>query len=235
MSRETGVLVVDDHPLFREGVKALVDRHPGHRVLAEAGTREEALRLALEIRPAVVLLDLSLPDGGGVDLIRELCAALPGVRVIVVSMHSGMEFMAESFRAGAVGYVVKESAGERLCQALDAAARGEQYLDSAISPKVIRGLMDYSGRKARPADASYAELTRREQQILRLLAEGQPPAEIAQTLFISRKTVENHRTNIMAKLGLRTSVELIRYAARLGLVEVERPWEESGPGPLCPR
>lgn len=223
MTQERSVLVVDDHPLFREGVKALVDRHPGYRVRAEAGTREEALRLAQEVRPEVVLLDLSLPDGGGVGLIRELCQTLPGVTVIVVSMHSKMEFIAESFQAGAAGYVVKESAGERLCQALDAASRGEQYLDSAISPKVIRTLMDYSARKVRMADSSYAELTRREQQILRLLAEGQPPAEIAQSLFISRKTVENHRTNIMAKLGLRTSLELIRYAVRLGLVEVDRP------------
>lgn len=224
MTTQRGILIVDDHPLFREGVKSIIDRAQGFTALGEAGSLEEARRMALSLKPDLALVDLTLPDGSGADLIRELTPQLPGTLFIVLSMHSGIEMVAESFQAGAHGYIVKESAGERLIQALCAVQSGEQYLDSAISPKVIRKLLDYSDKKARATGSSYDALTRREQQILRMLAQGISPRDIATALFISRKTAENHRANIMAKLGLKTPLDLIRYAMRKGLVDVEEPF-----------
>lgn len=226
MTHLRSILIVDDHPLFREGVKSLIERAPGFTVAAEAGTAEEAARAALEFRPDLILLDLGLPDSNGLELLGELRSQLPDTAVIVLSMHSRIEMVAESFRSGARGYIVKESAGERLIQALESVARGEQYLDNTISPQVIRKLTDYADKKAKKTGSSYDSLTRREQQILRLLAEGQYPKTIAQSLFITRKTVENHRANIMTKLGLKTPLDLVRYAMRKGLVEVDDPFRE---------
>jgi DNA-binding NarL/FixJ family response regulator len=221
MTTQRSILIVDDHPLFREGVKTLISRAPGFTVIAEAGSAEQAGKLALELRPELILLDLSLPDGKGTDLIRYLSAELPQSPIVVLSMHSAIDMVAESFQAGAAGYIVKESAGESLIQALNAVSRGEQYLDSAISPKVIRKLMEYSDRKVRMTESSYDVLTRREQQILRMLAGGASTRTIAESLFISRKTVENHRANIMSKLGLTTPLDLVRYAMRKGLIAID--------------
>ncbi|AGW14013.1 response regulator [Megalodesulfovibrio gigas] len=215
------VLLVDDHPLFREGLKALVQQTGQYEVTAEAGSCAEALALARQVRPDIAIVDLSLPDGSGVELLRELQQEVPGLRVVVVSMHCKIEFVSESFRAGAGAYVLKESSAESLARALEAVSRNEQYLDSAVSPKVLQKLMEFSNRRAMISDSPYAKLTRREQQIFRLLAEGVHPADIAASLFISRKTVDNHRANIMSKLGLASTIELVRYAARLGVVDLE--------------
>lgn len=230
MTRHRTILIVDDHPLFRMGVRSLVDASASFRTAGEAGTAEEAKRLATELRPDLVLMDLSLPDASGVGLIADLRGLCPDAPVIVLSMHSTMDLVAESFRVGAMGYIVKESAGERLIQALEAVARGEKYLDSAISPQVISRLMDYAERKTGLICSPYDTLTRREQQILRFLAGGEPPKAIAARLFISRKTVENHRTNIMSKLGFKTPLELVRYAMRMGLVDVGGP-QDAASGP----
>lgn len=224
MIRQQGILIVDDHPLFRAGVRSLIEKAGIMPVAGEAGSLAEARSMALKHPPRLVLLDLGLGDGSGVGLIREFAEQLPGTAVIVLSMHSAIEMVAESFQAGAMGYIVKESAGERLIQAVQAVLAGEQYLDSSISPRVIRGLLDYSERKARQGDPSYADLTRREQQVLRQLAEGRSPREIAERLFITKKTVENHRTNIMAKLNLKTPLELVRYAMRKGLIDMDDPF-----------
>ena len=223
MAGTRSILIVDDHPLFREGVKTLVDRVPGYRVAGEAGSAEQARKAAQELKPECILLDLSLPDVRGTELVKELSEALPHASVIVLSMHSGLDIVAESFQAGARGYIIKESAGERLAEALDTVARGSQYLDSAISPKVIHKLIEYSDRKKRTIKSSYDVLTRREQQILRMLAEGASAKTIAGELFISRKTVENHRANIKAKLDLRNPMDLVRYAVSKGLVDVDEP------------
>lgn len=221
MKAPAKILIVDDHPLFRMGAKALVDASADFRTAGEAGSAEEAKRLAARLQPDFMLMDLSLPDAHGVDLIAEMKALSPRTICIVLSMHSSMDLVAASFRAGAMGYVVKESAGERLLQALEAVSRGEQYLDSAISPQVIRKLLDYSERTNSIQGSSYDSLTRREQQILRLLAEGEQPKTIAAKLFITRKTVENHRANIMTKLELKSPLDLVRYAMRKGLVDME--------------
>jgi DNA-binding NarL/FixJ family response regulator len=221
LANKKRILIIDDHPLFREGIKSLIARNPGFEVVGEAGNGRKGLRMAKELKPDLVVMDISLPDKSGIDLTRDIRSHLSETRVIIVSMHSKIDHISEAFRAGASGYVVKESAAERLTQGLEAVSRGEYYLDSSLSHKVVKILAGLPEKEARITDARYEALTPREQQVMRLLAEGISIKEIAERLFISPKTVENHRTNIMSKLELHSAVELIRYAARLGLIDVD--------------
>ncbi|MGD9610796.1 MAG: response regulator [Desulfovibrionaceae bacterium] len=221
MSEACRVLLVDDHSLFREGLRAILGGRPHFAVVGEAGTVDEAVRLAEELTPDVMVLDLSLPDGNGLEVLRRLETRGLRPKVLVVSMHARLDGIAESFRSGALGYIVKDSGAEQLLQGLEAVWRGERYLDSAVAPEVLLRLDAYALRRSRGQDPAYGSLTRREQQVLRLLAEGRPVADIAAELFISRKTVENHRANICGKLNLKNLAELVHYAARLGLIEIE--------------
>lgn len=225
MGAKKKVLLIDDHPLFRAGIKALLETNPFFEVAAEAGSAGEGLRLAREIKPEIAILDISLPDQSGVELARELRSRQPDLRILMVSMHTKIDYIAESFRAGALGYVIKESAADRLVQGLEAVARGEYFLDSALSHKVVEQILGIPGARSGKTDEKYATLTPREEQVLRLLAEGHSAKVIGEKLFISPKTVENHRANIMEKLDLHSTLDLIRYAVRLGLIDPER-WKD---------
>ncbi len=221
MSVKHSLVIIDDHPMFREGVKAIVRGGAGYEICAEAGTCAEGLLAVRTHRPALALVDISLPDGSGIDLARDIMAASPRTRVVILSMHSKVEFISTAFQAGAMAYLAKESSRDQLLQALEAAVSGRQYLDSSLSPKLVAELLSPPASEPRMADAAYGRLSRREQQVLRLLAEGHAPTAIAERLFITRKTVENHRTNILNKLGIKSPVALVRYAARLGLIDLE--------------
>ncbi|HOV86528.1 MAG TPA: response regulator transcription factor [Syntrophobacteraceae bacterium] len=225
MARKTTILVVDDHPLFREGIKSLISRNPSFQVSGEAGDAAEGLRLAGELRPDLVVVDISLPDKSGIELTRNILAVLPQTRVLMLSMHAKIDYVTESFQAGATGYVVKESAADRLVAGLEAVSRGEFYLDCSLSSRVVERLVDLPRKEAKVTDRKYGTLTPREQQVLRLIAEGLSKKEIAANLCISSKTVDNHRARIMEKLDLHSTLELIRYAARLGLIDIDR-WKE---------
>jgi DNA-binding NarL/FixJ family response regulator len=215
------ILIIDDHPLFREGIKSLILRDRRFEVVGEAGNGREGLRMARKLKPDLVLMDISLPDRNGIELTREIRGLLPETRIMIVSMHSKINHLTNAFQAGATGYVVKESAADRLLQGLEAVSKGEYFLDTSLSHKVLKKLTEPSGKEAKTTDERYEALTPREQQIMRLLAEGLPTKEIAEKLFISPKTVENHRANIMNKLDLHSAMELVRYAARLGLIDVD--------------
>ena len=221
MAKKKGVLIVDDHPLFREGLKSLLANRAGFEVVGEAGNGKDGFLMAQELRPDVVLMDLSLPDKSGIEVTRNIRTLLPETRIAIVSMHSKIEYITEAFRAGATGYVVKESATERLVECLEKICQGEYFIDSSLSHKVVESLIKSDKDETKITDRGYSTLTPREQQVMRLIAEGLSTKKIAERLFISPKTVENHRANIMGKLELHTTMELIRYAAKLGLIDVD--------------
>jgi DNA-binding NarL/FixJ family response regulator len=219
------IVIIDDHPLFREGIKTIIARDSRFDVIDEAGNGRDGLEKVINLKPDVAVVDISLPDTTGLEVARKIRHQSPQTRVMILSMHSKIDYIVEAFQAGATGYVVKESATERLGQALGSVAAGEYYLDSSISQEVVAKLMQSPVKEAKVSDSGYGKLSSREQQIMRLLAEGAPKSEIADQLCISIKTVENHRTNIMRKLDIHNSMELVRYAARLGLIDVDL-WKE---------
>ncbi|MDD3313654.1 response regulator transcription factor [Pseudodesulfovibrio sp.] len=215
------IMIVDDHPLFREGLKAIISRDDRYKVVAEAGNGGEGLRLGRKHLPDIMLVDISMPGKNGIQMIRELKEALPRTRFVIISMHSEADYIVEAFRSGAVGYLIKESAAENLLKGLETVVRGDLFLDNALSQEVVFKLMQSKPDSVRDDLEPYATLTAREQEVMRHLAEGLTAKDVAAKLFISPKTVENHRTNLMKKLGLQSTVELIRYAARLGLIDLE--------------
>ena len=219
MADKKRILLVDDHPLFRAGLKSLLVDNPSFQVVGEAGDGQEAIRLTKTLKPDLVLLDISLPDKSGIEITRELKDLFPEILIMIVSMHSKIDFITSAFRAGALGYVIKESAAERLVQGLETVARGDYFLDSSLSHKVVKKILEFPTQEAKITDEKYASLTPREEQVLRLLAEGHSAKEVGEKLFISPKTVENHRASIMDKLDLHSTLDLIRYAVRLGLID----------------
>ena len=221
MVHKKTILIIDDHPLFREGLKAIIERDNRFEVVGEAGNGREGLRLAKELKPDLALVDMSLPDQSGIQLTRKLKNASLKTRIMMITMHSKVDYIVKAFQVGVTGYVVKESASERLLQGMDTVLKGEYFMDSSVSHKVVKKLMQFPEKGAKITDASYDTLTPREQEIMVLLAEGLSSKEIADKLFISPKTVDNHRSNIFRKLNLHSVIELIRYAARLGIIDVD--------------
>lgn len=213
------VMIVDDHPLMREGLKAIVQQTDQFTVEAEAGDGLEACTLAMQVRPDVMLVDISMPEKSGIQIMRELRKELPEIRFIVISMHSEADYIVEAFRAGASGYMIKESAAEQLIHGLEAIARGERFLDNALSGEVLNRLVAHGNNNGQIGDV-LSILTTREKQVMRHVIEGLHTKDIAKALYISPKTVENHRAKMMKKLGFSSTVDLLRFAARTGLIDL---------------
>ncbi len=212
--RSIRVLLVDDHDLFRAGLRVLLQDLGGFEVVAEAGDGREALRLLGEHRPDVVLMDLMMPGLNGLEATARVAREFPGVRVLVLSMNAAEEFVLPAVRAGASGYVLKNVRPAELEQAIRAVARGETYLTPAVSGHLID---DYRRRTAGEPD-SLDKLTRRQREVLQLIAEGHSTKEIARRLGVSVKTVETYRSQLMDALDIHDIAGLTRYAIRKGLV-----------------
>ena len=216
MSAPARVLIVDDHAIVRQGIALLLSKHPAFKVCGEAGSCGEARAAVEKGRPDVVLLDLTLKDGNGLDLIRDWKERWPALRVLVVSMHDEREFAERVLRAGARGYVMKENADEVIVEALHTVLRGEIYASPEVAARLLRQLAE--GEK-KEAEGGVGSLTEREQEIFRALGEGLTSRKIAERFNLSERTVEVHRANIKRKLGCADAAQLLREAIR---------WTESG-------
>jgi two-component system response regulator NreC len=203
------ILIVDDHGVLRAGLRALLNAETNFQVVGEAGTSDDGLRTALELKPDVVLMDLSIPGIGGLELTRLLHEKLPETRVIILTVHEDTALLREAMAVGAAGYVVKRAAESELLAAIQAAMQGEFY----IHPSMTRGLLEARRDAAPQPRRDHAEeLTMREIDVVKLLTSGLTNRQIADQLFLSVRTVESHRAHIFAKLGLTSRAELVRWA-----------------------
>jgi len=214
------VLLADDHRLMREGVRALIEKLPGMEVVGEAGGGAAAVRLACELSPGIVLMDVSMPDMNGIEATRRITTKAPGVKVVALSMHSDRRLVAEMLRAGARGYLLKRCAAEELADALHAVMAGGTYVSSEAAGDAP--VEDAAGLVAEEAEAPPL-LTPRQREVLRLLAEDRTPQQIASKLNIDTEAVEEHRGQIMHKLDVDSVSGLKRYAAREGLIPPDDP------------
>jgi DNA-binding NarL/FixJ family response regulator len=213
---KTRVLLADDHTVVRSGLRMVLDSQPDIEVVAEAGDGAEAVQKAMSPDIDLAILDVSMPRMTGLQAVAELQRRRPELRVLILSMHDNEQYFFEALKAGASGYVLKSAANRDLVEAVRASMRGEPFLYPAAVTALVRDYLE----RARHGEATPVDpLTPREQEVVKLIAEGHTSDEIAQTLVISRKTVERHRANILEKLGMRNRVELTRYAIRRGLVE----------------
>lgn len=210
---ETTILLVDDHQIFRQGLRSLLDNSGIARVIAEAGDGIEAVRLAGELEPDLVIMDLTMPLMNGIDATREITRRQPGAKILALSMESDRFFVVEVLKAGASGYILKDTAFDELYSAIETVAAGETYLPAKVSALLVRDFL-----QCIPQEASvvYENLSVREREILQMIADGKTIKEIAFLLGSSYKTVDNQRQSIMQKLQLFSIAELTKYAVRHG-------------------
>jgi DNA-binding NarL/FixJ family response regulator len=206
------VLIADDHGIVRSGLRLLLEREPDIEVVAEASDGVEARDLAIRERPDLAILDVRMPKLTGLQATREIREQVPDAAVLILSMHDDERYLFEALKAGASGYVLKRQADVDLLDAVRAVQRGEPFLTPDAQRALIKDVLD---RGSEQAD----ELTPREQEVVKLVAEAHTNREIAEILHLAEKTVESHRANAMRKLGMRDRVELVRYAIRRGLIE----------------
>ena len=211
-TRKTRILLADDHAVVRQGFKMLLGAQPDMEIVGEASNGREAVESAETLRPDIVVMDVAMPELNGIEATRRLAASAPHTRVIALSMHKDSVYVREILRAGARGYLLKDSGAEDLVSAIRAVAKGESYLSPAVSNAVLD---DYRRHVTNPIDL----LTSREREVLQMLAEGKTNKEIAGVLNLSVYTVDAHRGRIMEKLNLHSINDLVRFAVRNGIIE----------------
>lgn len=214
----TTIVLADDHNVVRQGLRALLEGEPDLSIIGEASNGLEAVELAERLRPNVLVVDVMMPGLNGLEVTREVTQRSPLTRVIVLSMHANEAYVLEALKNGAVGYVLKDSCADELVQAVRQARTDRYYLSSPLSERAIAS---YVQRARKTSMDPYDALTTREREVLQLAAEGHTSAEIASRLFISARTVETHRANLMHKLGLTNQIDLVRYALRRGILSLD--------------
>ncbi|MBK5295211.1 MAG: response regulator transcription factor [Acidobacteriia bacterium] len=211
MSHKVRILLVDDHAVVRQGFKLILNQQPDMEVVGEAGNGEDAVRLAVQLNPSLVIMDIAMPKVNGVEATRRIIESRPDCRILILSMHKDAVYVRETLRAGAKGYLLKDSIDQDLLRAIRSVATGDGFLSPEVSGTVLE---EYQQTKD-PFD----QLTAREREVFQLLAEGKVAKEIATELDISIYTVDAHRGRIMKKLGLHSSTEIVRFAMRKGLIQ----------------
>jgi DNA-binding NarL/FixJ family response regulator len=209
------VLIADDHTMVRESLVSVLQADGDVQVVAQAADGIEAVDKAVKFRPDIVIVDLSMPHLSGIEVIRRLHDALPDTRVLVLTMHQEDEYVLQAVRAGASGYLVKDSAAAELLAAVRSVHAGRGY----FGPQAAKTLADQLQHPERVLEDPYGRLTAREREVFHLIAEGLTTKEIARRLAISAKTAENHRGRVLDKLDMRNTAELVRYALRKGLID----------------
>ncbi|HXG39041.1 MAG TPA: response regulator transcription factor [Bacteroidota bacterium] len=216
------ILIADDHALIRTGIATLLQSYPEFVVVGEATDGAEAVEMTGKVQPDVVLIDLAMPKMNGIEATRQIRERFPKTRVLVLTMHENDEYIYQILKSGAGGYVLKDASREELCNAIRAVARGEKFFSPRVSEIMVESFV--KRREQPPVELSSADipLTKREKEILSLVVEGLTNQQIADKLFISPRTVDTHRTNIMQKLDLHDVASLVRYAIKHGLVRPQQ-------------
>jgi DNA-binding NarL/FixJ family response regulator len=210
------IALADDHTLVREGLRKIIETQPGWEVISEAADGREAVSQALELKPDLVILDLAMPQLSGVDAIQQIVRRLPSTRVLVLSMHADEVYVTRALKAGAHGYLLKDSAGTDLLRAVTALSQNKSFFSPAVSRVMLD---DYVRQLAeRGITDRYDTLSEREREVFQLIAEGRVNKEIAEILHLSPSTVETHRGRIMEKLDVHSAVEIVLYAVRRGII-----------------
>jgi two-component system response regulator NreC len=214
------VILADDHQIVRQGLRSLLSSEPDIEVVGEADNGRTVVKLVQELAPHVVIMDISMPDLNGIEATRQILGEVPGVKVIALSMHSDSLFVLNMFKAGASGYLLKDCALEELVKAVRTVMNRKIYLSPGISDIVIKDfVIGFSPTES--TSSAYSILTPREREVLQLMAEGKTTNQIAESLFVSVKTVEAHRKQMMNKLNIHSVAELTKYAIRQGLTSLE--------------
>ena len=213
---KTRILICDDHTLFVEGMKAMLRNEPTLEIVGEARDGRQAVELVKELKPDLLLMDVSMPDMNGFDATRHVHEFDPAVKVLILTMHDDEELVARCLEAGAAGYIIKDAPAAQLLYAIETVQKGERYLSPAVLKKVVDGYV----RSASRPKTSYDRLSPREREVLKLLAEGLSVKEIAARLNLSVKTVDAHKSNLMRKIDVHDRTELVKYAIQKKLITV---------------
>jgi len=215
---KTRILLADDHEVFREGLRSMIEKHGDLEVVGDAETGRVAVRMATQLKPDIIIMDIAMPDLNGIEATSQIRATIPETRVIALSMHSDKRFVTGMLRAGAVGYLLKASAFDEVIQATRTVMNNKHYVSGDIADTVVS---DYVRQLTEAAPEQHAALSPREREVLQLLAEGHSTRKIAEALHISANTIETHRAHIMAKLGIKTIADLVKFAIREGITSLE--------------
>ena len=218
----TTVLLVDDHAVVRSGLRVLLESENDFQIVGETGDGLEALRLLEKLNPQIMILDLMIPSLSGIEVARQTARVSPQTRILVFSMHDNEGYVLEALRAGASGYAGKDTKTSEIVGAVRAVAAGRRYLSPPLTEFAIEAYMQ-KAQTTPPREISYDTLTTREREVLQLAAEGHTAAKIGARLFISPRTVEIHRANLMRKLSLHNQADLFRYALKKGLISADAP------------